>query len=79
MRWLWRVLFIMMFLYFIRTVTLPEPNTFIAWPEGQTWVRKINFELKHWQSMSQDLPTSLEVEVRQLLKDFRSYGSGEEV
>lgn len=79
MRWLWRVLFIIMFLYLIRNLTLSEPKTFIAWPEEQNWVQKITLQLKHWQSMSQDLPASLEVEVRQFLNDFRSYGSGEEV
>ncbi|MDQ7096012.1 hypothetical protein REC12_20665 [Desulfosporosinus sp. PR] len=79
MRWLWRVLLLGMFLYIIKTLALPEPKTFIAWPEGQSWVEKINFEVKHWQRMSQDLPASLEVEVRQLFKDFHSNGNGEEV
>ena len=79
MRWLWRVLFIIMFLCLIRNLTPSEPKTFIAWSVGQNWVQKITLELKHWQSMSQDLPASLEVEVRQFLNDFRSYGNGEEV
>ncbi|WP_407308675.1 hypothetical protein [Desulfosporosinus sp. SB140] len=79
MRWLWRVLLLGMFLFLIKTLTLSEPKTFITWPEGQNLVQKINFEVKHWQSMTQDLPASLEVEVRQLLKDFQSNGSGQEV
>ncbi|AFM42046.1 hypothetical protein Desaci_3142 [Desulfosporosinus acidiphilus SJ4] len=79
MRWLWRGILLIAIAYFLKTYTFSEPKAFISWPEGKNWVEKINFEVKHWQSITQGLPESLEVEVRQFLKDFRASGSGEEV
>ena len=79
MRWFWRGLLLMAIVYFLKTYTFPQPAAFISWPEGKNWVDKINFEVKHWQSITQGLPESLEVEVCQFLKDFRASGSGEEV
>ncbi|KLU67940.1 hypothetical protein DEAC_c03480 [Desulfosporosinus acididurans] len=78
MRWFWRVLLLIGFIAVLKTYTLTEKKTFISWPEGD-WAQKLNFEVKHWQAITQDLPESLEVEVRQFLKDFRVSGSGEEV
>jgi hypothetical protein len=79
MRWFWRVFILVMFVFLLKTLAFSEPKAFISWPEGQRWIQQVNMGIKHWQSITQDLPASLEVEVRQLLKDFRSYGNGEEV
>ncbi len=79
MRWLWRLLTLFVFLGLVRTLFVPQPKAFIAWPEGQNWVKKIQGEMKQWQKISQDLPASIEVEVRRLWNDFRSNGDGKEV
>lgn len=75
MRWLW--LFI--FLGFLRTFLDPQPKVFIAWPEGQNWPQKIQGEMRQLQKFTQDLPASIEVEVRRLWKDFQPSGNGKEV
>ena len=79
MRWLWRLLTLIVFLGLIRKVFVPQPKAFIAWPEGHTWEQKLQGEMKQWQKLSQDIPASLEVEVRRLWKDFRPNGDGQEV
>ncbi|TGE32322.1 hypothetical protein [Desulfosporosinus sp. Sb-LF] len=80
MRWLWRFLTILVFLGLIHTLFIPpQTKAFISWSEDQTWVRKLQGEMKQWQRLSQDLPSSIEVEVRRLWKDFRPNGDGKEV
>jgi len=79
MRWLWRLLTLFVILGFLRTLITPSPRAFIAWPEKSNWVQKIQGEMKQLQRLTQDLPTSIEVEVRRLWKDFRPNGDGKEV
>jgi len=79
MRWLWRLFTLLVFLGLIRTLFIPQPKAFITWSEGQTWVRNLQGEMKQWQRLSQDLPSSIEVEVRRLWKDFKPNGDGKEV
>ncbi|HEY8910500.1 MAG TPA: hypothetical protein VIM51_09500 [Desulfosporosinus sp.] len=79
MRWLWRLLTLFVFLGLVRTLFIPQTKTFIAWPEGQNWAQKIQGEMKQWQKVTQDLPASIEVEVRRLWKDFQQNGDGKEV
>ncbi len=79
MRWLWRLLTLFVFLGFIRTLFVPQPKAFIAWPERENWLQKIQVEMKQWKKLTQDLPSSIEVEVRRLWNDFRPNGDGQEV
>ncbi|GAB6156302.1 hypothetical protein JCM17380_50540 [Desulfosporosinus burensis] len=79
MRWLWRLLMLFMFLVLVRTLFVPQPKAFIALPEGQNWGQKIQGEMRQWQKLSQDLPASIEVEMRRLWNDFQPNGEGEEV
>ena len=79
MRWLWRLLTLIVFLMIVRTFLLPQPKAFIAWPEGRNWEQKLQGEMKQWQRLAQDLPASIEVEVRRLWKDFRPIGDAKEV
>lgn len=79
MRWFWRLLTLFLILGFLRTLIVPQPKAFIAWPEGPNWVQKIQGEMKQLQKLTQDLPASIEVEVRRLWKDFRPTGDGKEV
>ena len=79
MRLLWRLLTLFVFLAFLQTLINPQPKAFITWPEGQNWARKIQGEMKQLQKLTQDLPVSIEVEVRRLWKDFQPNGDGLEV
>jgi hypothetical protein len=79
MRWLWRLLTLLVFLVLVRMLFVPQQKTFIAWPKGQNWVQKMQREMKHWQKLTQDLPSSIEVEMRRLWNDFRPNGNGKEV
>ncbi|MBP1760427.1 MAG: hypothetical protein H6Q63_1344 [Firmicutes bacterium] len=79
MRWLWRLVILVVFLGLVQTLFAPQPKAFIAWSEGQSWVQKIQGELKQWQRLSQDLPASIEVEVRRLWKEFQPNGDAKEV
>lgn len=79
MRWFWRLLTFLVLLAFLRTLIVPQPKTFIAWPEEKNWALKIQGEIKQLQKFTQDLPASLEVEVRRLWDDFRPSGNGKEV
>ena len=79
MRWLWRLMTLFIFLGFLRTFLVPQPKIFIAWPEGQSWSQKIQVEMKQLQKITQDLPASIEVEVRRLWKDFQPNGDSKEV
>lgn len=76
MRWLLRLSIFIVLLAFSRTLILPQPTTFIAWPEEQI---KLNGQIKQLQRFTQDLPASIEVEVRRLWDDFRPSGNGKEV
>lgn len=79
MRWFWRLFTFLVLLVLIRTLFVPQPRTFIAWPEEQNWALKIQGEIKQMQKFTQDLPASIEVEVRRLFNDFQPSGSGKEV
>jgi hypothetical protein len=79
MRWLWRLLALLVLLAFLRTFIVPQPKAFIAWPEENNWALKIQGEIKQLQKFTQELPASIEVEVRRLWNDFRSSGEGKEV
>jgi len=79
MRWLWRLLTLVVLLAFIRTLIVPQPQVFISWPEQKNWAPKIQGEIKQLQQFTQDLPASIEVEVRRLWNDFKPSENGKEV
>lgn len=79
MRWLWRLLTLFIFLALLKTFIIPQPEAFITWPEESNWTIKIQDEIKRLQRFTQDLPASIEVEVRRLWNDFRSTWEGERV
>ena len=79
MRWLWRLFIVFVFLLLVQNVFVPQPKAFISLPEGENWARKLQGEMRQWQKLSQDLPASIEVEVRRLWKDFQPNGEGKEV
>ena len=79
MRWLWRLFTILVLLAFLRTLIVPQPKAFIAWPEEKNWALKLQGEIKQLQKFTQDLPASIEVEVRRLWNDFQPSGDGKQV
>ncbi|MDP4125355.1 MAG: hypothetical protein Q8912_00180 [Bacillota bacterium] len=79
MRWFWRLLSVLIFLGLLRTVVDPQQRAFIAWQEGQNWSQKIQAEMRQLQKLTQDLPSSIEVEVRRLWRDYQPKGDGKEV
>jgi len=79
MRWFWRILTLLVLLAFLRTLIVPQPKAFIAWPEDENWALKIQEEIKQMQEFTQDLPASIEVEVRRLMNNFQPRGDGKEV
>lgn len=79
MRWFWRLLTFLVLLAFLRTLIIPQSKAFIAWPEEKNWALKIQGEMKQLQRFTQDLPNSIEVEVRRLWNNFQPSGDGKEV
>lgn len=79
MRWFWRLVMLFVLLAFLRTFIVPQPQAFIAWPEERNWALKLQGEIKQLQRFTQDLPASIEVEVRRLWNDYQPRGDGKEV
>lgn len=79
MRWLWRIAVLLLLLTLIRGIVLPKPQAFIAWPEQNAWVQKLKWDVRRWQEGLQDLPASIEVEIRRLWQDYQFRGDGREV
>ena len=79
MRWFWRFVTLLVLLAFVRTFIVPQPKAFIAWPEEKDWGLKLQGEIKQLQRFTQDLPASIEVEVRRLWNDYQPSGDGKEV
>jgi len=79
MRLLLRLLTVVVLLVFLRSLLTPQPQVFISWPEGKDWAPKIQGEMKQLQQFTQDLPASIEVEVRRLWNDFKPSGDGKQV
>ena len=79
MRLLLRLLTIVVLLVFLKSLLAPQPQVFISWPEEKDWAPKIQGEIKQLQEFTQDLPASIEVEVRRLWNDFKPSGNGKQV
>jgi len=79
MRWLWRIAVLLLLLILVRGTVIPKQQAFISWPEQSVWLQKVKWDLKHWQEGLQDLPTSIEVEIRRLWHDVQPLGDGRKV
>lgn len=75
MRWLWRMLILLAVLAMWQSL---DNN-----PKGQAVsgyvADKVKVEVKYWQEQVQDLPASLEAEIRRWFGEFKPDGTGEEV
>lgn len=79
MRWFWRLLTVIVLIGLVQTQFVPKSKAFISSTEGQNWSQKIQWELKRWQKISQDLPASIEVEVRRIWQDLELNGEADSV
>ena len=79
MRWFWRFVTLLVLLAFVQTFIVPQPKAFIAWPEEKNWTLRLQGEIKQLQRFTQDLPASIEVEMRRLWNDYQPSGDGKEV
>lgn len=79
MRWLWRIAVLVLLFILVKGIVAPKKQAFIAWPEQSLWLQKVQWNLEHWQEGLQDLPASIEVEIRRLWQDFRPGGDSREV
>lgn len=79
MRWLWRIFVLFLLLSFLKGIVAPQPQAFITWPEKNTFVQKIKWDWQQWRRGVQDLPASIEVEIRRLRQDFQPDGGSTSV
>ncbi len=78
MRFLWRFLILVLLIFLLKNLSAPQPQAFIAWPE-ENFIQKIKWEVQRLQQSAQDLPASIEVQIRKLLRDFKPDGNGKQV
>jgi len=78
-RWVLRILVLLLLVSMLKNVWAPQPQVFITWPEGMNWTQKLAWEVRKWQSLLQDLPASIEAEIRQIWDEFQPDGNGESV
>lgn len=76
---LWRFLALLVILACIKVLFVPQSQEFISWSKGNAVILKLQGEFKQLQRYSQDLPTSIQMEVRRLWGDFRRSENGKEV
>lgn len=79
MRWLWRIAVLLLLITLVRGLMPAKPQAFIIWPEQNAWVQKLNSEVRRFQAELQDLPASIEVEIRRFWRDVQTGATGREV
>lgn len=71
LRFLWRIFVILILVFLLKGVLVPEPQAFIALPGARSWVQQVEWQANQIQKAAQDLPTSIEVVIRRLFRDVR--------
>ena len=80
MRWLWRLMILFVVISLVKVfIITPQPQAFITWPEGQDWKRRVQWQVQQWQRQAQDLPATVQMEVKQLWNEFQPQGDGKSV
>lgn len=79
MRWLWRLVMVLLLVGLLRSAWAPQTQTFISSPASADWKEKIELEVGQWQRFVQDLPSNIEVELKRLWQEFQPDGTGETV
>lgn len=80
MKWLWRALMLVVVLALVQNFFSPTaPKAFIRWEESDSWVDRAGAQLRYWQQQIQDLPASIEVEIKKLWDDVKPDGKSQAV
>ncbi|MFZ3102724.1 MAG: hypothetical protein WA131_00690 [Desulfitobacteriaceae bacterium] len=80
MRWLWRLMILFIFISFFKMfLSTPQPQAFITWPERQDWTRRVQWQVQQWQRQAQDLPASVQMEIKHFRDEFQPQGDGKSV
>jgi len=78
MRWLWRLLLVIVTVALVKNIFFTQPQVFIAWPETYL-TKKVEWELRNLRTKAQDLPAAMETSIRQLLQDYQVSGRGKSI
>ena len=78
MRWLWRLSILFLLILLVMNSLIAQPQAFIS-SQGLTWIQQFKKEVYKIQQQAQDLPMSIEVEIRRLLYRFKPRGEAQSV
>ena len=73
LRFLWRILVVLILVYLLKGVLISEPQAYIALPETRSWAQQIEWQANQIQKAAQDLPASIEVVIRRLFRDVKPH------
>jgi hypothetical protein len=79
MRWLWRLMILFIFISLFKMFTVSQPEAFISWPEKKVWTSKIVWQIQQWQHQAQDLPASVQFEIKRFWNKLQPLGGGKSV
>lgn len=80
MRLIWKVAVFLLIIVLAKKAFSPNPpKDFIDFHGGTSWTEQLQNQLGVWQQQIQDLPASIEVQIKQLWQDVRPSGNGEAV
>jgi len=78
MRWLWRLMLLLITVALLKNMFFAQPQVFIAWPESYL-AKKVEWELGNLRAMAQDLPAAIETGIRRLWQDYQVSGQGRSI
>lgn len=77
---LWRIFVMLVFLLLMKNVFLnTQPQAYIVWPEKQYWIERVKFQVEQFQRDAQDLPASVEIQLRRFWKDVKPVNNAKPV
>jgi hypothetical protein len=79
MRWLWRLMILFIFISLFKLFSTAQPQAFINWPEKKIWTSKIVWQIQQWQHRAQDLPASVQFEIKRFWNELHPLGEGKSV
>ncbi len=79
MSWLWRILVVILLGLLLKSIVNVPARTFISWSQGLVWVERVQWQIHAWQQEVQDLPASMELEIRRLWQEYHPSGDSQQV
>lgn len=79
MGWIWRILVLTLLVILLKHSLNTPAEAFITWSQGMDWRMKIQWQMEQWQRDLQDLPASMEAEIRRLIQDSSIGGNSEPI